>query len=56
MAFEKRLLRGTLLLERVDETGGWRKLRNEETHLCFSPNIMKMVTSAFVWLGIYQRG
>jgi hypothetical protein len=42
--FEKRVLRRIFGAKRVEVTGGWRKLHNEEVHnLFFSQNIIRMV-------------
>jgi hypothetical protein len=43
--------------ERVEVTGGWRKLRNEELHnLYSSPNIIRMMKSRRMrWAGHVAR-
>jgi hypothetical protein len=41
--FENRVLRTIFGPNRNEETGGWRKLHNEELHnLKFSPSIIRM--------------
>jgi hypothetical protein len=45
-AFENRVLRRIFGLKRYEETGGWRKLHNEELrNLYFSPSIIRMIKS-----------
>jgi hypothetical protein len=42
--FENRMLRSIFGPKRDEETGGWRKLHNEELHnLYISPNIIRVV-------------
>jgi hypothetical protein len=42
--FEKRVLRGIFGPNRVEVTGGWRRLHNEELHnLDASPNIIRAI-------------
>jgi hypothetical protein len=42
--FENRVLRRIFGPKRAEETGGWRKLHNEEFHnLYFSPSIIRMI-------------
>jgi len=44
--FENRVLRRIFRPKRVDVTGEWRKLHNEElNHLCCSPNIIRLIKS-----------
>jgi hypothetical protein len=44
--FENRVLRRKFEPKRDEETGGWRKLHNEEFHnLYSSPNIIRMIKS-----------
>jgi hypothetical protein len=44
--FENRVLRRIFGPKRDEETGGWRKLHNEELHnLYFSPSIIRMIKS-----------
>jgi hypothetical protein len=44
--FENRLLRRVFGPKREEETGGWRKLRNEELHnLYSSPDIISVIKS-----------
>jgi hypothetical protein len=41
---ENRVLRRIFGLKRVDVTGDWRKLNNEELHNLYSPpNIIRMI-------------
>jgi hypothetical protein len=45
-AFENRVLRRIFGSKRVEETGGWRKLHNEELHNMYpSPSITRMIKS-----------
>jgi hypothetical protein len=42
--FENRVLRRIFGPKRVEETGGWRKLHNEELHnLYSSPSIIRII-------------
>jgi hypothetical protein len=44
--FENRVLRRIFGPKRDEETGGWRKLHNEELHnLYSSPSMIKMIKS-----------
>jgi hypothetical protein len=44
--FKKRVLRRIFRAKRVEVTGGWKKLHNEDFHnLYFSPSIIRMITS-----------
>jgi hypothetical protein len=44
--FENRVLRRIFRPKRDEETGGWRKLHNEELHNLYSyPSIIKMIKS-----------
>jgi hypothetical protein len=44
--FENRMLRRVFVLKRDEETGGWRKLHNEEFHNLFSsPSTIRMIKS-----------
>jgi hypothetical protein len=44
--FENRVLRRIFGPKRDEETGGWRKLHNEELHYLYSsPNIIRMMKS-----------
>jgi hypothetical protein len=44
--FENRVFRRLFGPKRDEETGGWRKLHNEELHnLYSSPNIIRMIKS-----------
>jgi hypothetical protein len=51
--FENRVLRRIFGPKRVEVTGGWRKLHNEELHnLYSSPNIITMIKSRRMrWAG-----
>jgi hypothetical protein len=43
MVFQNRILRKIFGPKRVEETGDWGKLHNEELHnLCCSPDIIQM--------------
>jgi hypothetical protein len=55
--FENRVLRRTFGQKRVEVTGGWRKLHNEELHnLYSSPNIIRMMKSRMMrWAGHVAR-
>jgi hypothetical protein len=55
--FENRVLRRIFGLKRVEVTGEWRKLRNEELHnLYSSPNIIRMIKSRMMrWAGHIAR-
>jgi hypothetical protein len=52
--FENRMLRRVFGSRRVEVTGGWRKLHNEELHnLHSSPSIVRMVKSRrMIWQGM----
>jgi hypothetical protein len=44
--FKNRVLRRIIEPNRVEVTGGWRKLHNEELHTLYSsPNIIRMIKS-----------
>jgi hypothetical protein len=51
--FENRVLRRIFGPKRDEETGGWRKLHNEELHgLCSSPGIVRVIkTRRMRWAG-----
>jgi hypothetical protein len=51
--FENRALRGIFEPKRVEVTGGWRKLHNEELNdLYSSPNISRIIKSRWMrWAG-----
>jgi hypothetical protein len=51
--FENRVLRRIIGPKRDEETGGWRKLRNEDLHnLYSSPSIIRMIKSRRMrWTG-----
>jgi hypothetical protein len=51
--FENRVLRRIFTLKRVEVTGGWRKLHNEELHnLYSSPSVIRMIKSRRMrWIG-----
>jgi hypothetical protein len=51
--FENRVLKRTFGPKRNEETGGWRKLHNEEIHnLYSSPSIIRMIKSRRMrWAG-----
>jgi hypothetical protein len=55
--FENRMLRRISGLERDEETGGWRKLRNEELHgLYCLPSIIRMIKSRRMkWAGHVEQ-
>jgi hypothetical protein len=55
--FESRALRIIFGMKRDEETGGWRKLHNEELHnLYSSPNIIRMMKSRMMrWAGHVAR-
>jgi hypothetical protein len=55
--FENRVLRRILGPKRVEVTGGWRKLHNEELHnLYSSPSIIRMIKSRRIrWAGHVAR-
>jgi hypothetical protein len=55
--FENRVLRRIFGPKRDEETGGWRKLRNEELHnLYSSPSIIRVVKSRRIrWAGHVER-
>jgi hypothetical protein len=45
-AFENRMLRKIFGSRKVDVTGGWRKLHNEQLHnVYYSPNVMGKINS-----------
>jgi hypothetical protein len=57
--FENRVLRRIFGPKRDGETGGWRKLHNEELHnLYFSPSIIRIIKSRKMrWVGhVAQMG
>jgi hypothetical protein len=59
MVSENRVLRGVLGPKRDGETGGWRKLHNEELHnLYSSPSIIRIIKSRRMrWAGhVAQMG
>jgi hypothetical protein len=51
--FENRVLRRIFGPKRVEVTGGWRKLHNEELHgLCSSPSIIRVIKARRMrWAG-----
>jgi hypothetical protein len=55
--FENRVLRRIFGSKRDEETGGWRKLHNEELHnLYTSPSIIRMIKSRRMkWAGHIAR-
>jgi hypothetical protein len=55
--FEKRMLRRIFQQTRVEVTGGWRKLHNEELHdLYSSPSIIRIIKSRRMrWAGHVAR-
>jgi hypothetical protein len=55
--FEDRVLRRIFGAKRVEVTGDWRKLHNEELHnLYSSPNIIRMIKSKRMrWAGCLTR-
>jgi hypothetical protein len=55
--FEKRVLRGIFWRRRDKETGGWRKLHDEELNeLYSSPNIVRVIKSRRIsWAGHIVR-
>jgi hypothetical protein len=56
--FENRVLRRIFGAERVEVTGGWRKLHKEELHnLHYSSSIIRMIKSRSMrWAGHVARG
>jgi hypothetical protein len=54
---EKRVLRRIIGPKRDEETGGWRKLHNEELHnLYSSPSIIRIIKSRRMgWVGHVAR-
>jgi hypothetical protein len=57
MVFENRVLRGILGPKRIEVTGEWRKLHNEELHDLYpSPSIIRMVKARRMrWVGHVAR-
>jgi hypothetical protein len=55
--FENRVLRRIFGPKRDEETGGWRKLHNEEFHnLCSSPSIIRIIKPRRMrWAGHVAR-
>jgi hypothetical protein len=55
--FENRVLRRIFGLRRVEVTGEWRKLHNEELHnLYSSPDVIRMIISRrMMWTGHVTR-
>jgi hypothetical protein len=55
--FENRLLRGIFGPKRDEETGGWRKLHNEELHNFYSSaSIIRVIKSRRMrWAGLVAR-
>jgi hypothetical protein len=55
--FQNRVLRRIFGPKRDEETGGWRKLHNEELHnLYSSPSIIKIIKSRMMrWVGHVAR-
>jgi hypothetical protein len=54
--FENRVLRRIFGPKRDEETGGWRKLHNEELHnLYASPSIIIIIKSRIRWAGHVAR-
>jgi hypothetical protein len=55
--FENRVLRRMFEPKRDEETGGWKKLHNEELHnLYFSTDIIRMIKSSRMkWAGHLAR-
>jgi hypothetical protein len=55
--FENRLLRRIFVAKRDEETGGWRKLHNEELRdLYSSPSIIRIIKSRRMrWAGHVAR-
>jgi hypothetical protein len=55
--FETRVLGNMCGMKRDEETGGWRKLHNEELHRLYSwPNIIRMIKSRRMkWAGHVVR-
>jgi hypothetical protein len=53
MVFEKVVLRGIFGSKRIEVTGGWRKLHNEELHNLYSlPSIIRIIKSRRIrWAG-----
>jgi hypothetical protein len=52
--FEKRVLRRIFVLKRVEVTGSWRKLSNEELQNLYSwPNITRMTNSRRMRWAVY---
>jgi hypothetical protein len=55
--FENRVLRRLFGPKREEETGGWRKLHNEELHKLYSsPNIFRMIKSRRMRWAEYVAG
>jgi hypothetical protein len=51
-AFDNRVLRRIFGPKRVEVTGGWRKLHNEELHNLYSaPSIIRMIKRRMRWAG-----
>jgi hypothetical protein len=49
--FENRMLRKIFGPKRVEVTGGWRKLHNEELHdLYSSRSIIRIIKSRMIWV------